>query len=102
MGDRPPPVSEVEFCIGDLAAVRWHASAQGRRMGLSAARGANFALAVNEVATNAVRYGSERARLRTWTRGGALCCEVHASGRWVPASLLPRRNQMPPGGWGCG
>jgi len=80
----PPVGCEGTFCVDDLAALRRLAAEQARRAGLAPGRLSDFVLAVNEVATNAVRHGCDRARLRLWVAGDDLCCEVRG-GRWISA-----------------
>src|SRR5262249_34938661 len=48
--------------------------------GLDAERGAGFVLAVDEVATNSIRYGGDRGELRGWESADALVCEVRDRG----------------------
>lgn len=73
---------EGMFCADDLSAVRRLAAGHARKAGLRFSKLTDFVLAVNEVATNAVCHGCERARLRLWVAGGDVCCEVHG-GRWI-------------------
>jgi serine/threonine-protein kinase RsbW len=70
------------FGVDDLGDVRTLAAACGRQARLSPGRLSDFVLAVNEVATNAIRHGCPRARLRLWTTGQDAHCEVHG-GRWI-------------------
>jgi serine/threonine-protein kinase RsbW len=73
---------EGTFSADDLAHVRRLAEGQGRHAGLGPRRLSDFVLAVNEVATNAIRHGCQRARLRLWTTPNGVHCEVHG-GRWI-------------------
>jgi anti-sigma regulatory factor (Ser/Thr protein kinase) len=41
----------------------------------------DFVLAVNEVATNSVRYGGGTGDLSAWVTAGDLVCEIHDRGR---------------------
>ena len=72
---------ELEFAGGSLyllrQAVAVHAAAAG--MGEQSAR--NVVLAVNELASNAIRHGAGRGRLRMWDQDGAVCCQVEDAGR---------------------
>jgi len=72
---------ELEFAEGSLyllrQAVAVHAAAAG--MGGQSAR--DVVLAVNELASNAIRHGAGRGRLRMWDQDGAVCCQVEDAGR---------------------
>ena len=56
------------------------------RAGLSAGRADDFVIAVNEIAANAVRYGSPVARLLLRVTSGAAAAEIHDDGRWQPSA----------------
>jgi anti-sigma regulatory factor (Ser/Thr protein kinase) len=60
---------------------------------MSAEAADDFVIAVNEIATNAVRHGSPRASLRLWVSGGAGVAEIRDSGHWAATAPtpLPRR-----------
>jgi hypothetical protein len=73
---------EGTFSVDDLADVRRLAARHGRHAGLGPKRVSDFVLAVNEVATNAIRHGCQRARLRLWTTPHGAHCEVQG-GRWI-------------------
>ncbi|GAA2914478.1 hypothetical protein GCM10010517_80910 [Streptosporangium fragile] len=101
-GDRsrvPPaaaPVAEIAFCLPDLPDVRDFAAAQATRSGMSPERLADFLVAVNEVATNAVTHGHPTAKavLRMWTVGRTLVVEIHDEGHWEPGTAP---GETPPG-----
>jgi anti-sigma regulatory factor (Ser/Thr protein kinase) len=57
-------------------AVERHAA----RAGLSAARRDDLVLAVHELVTNSVRHGGGYGRLRLWSEGDAVVCEVRDRG----------------------
>ena len=79
---RPPArCDELEFTKDDLATVRALVQARSRSAGLDAGAAADAVLAVNELATNAIRHGGGRGVLRAWADGGALVCEVRDAGR---------------------
>jgi anti-sigma regulatory factor (Ser/Thr protein kinase) len=78
----PPPGAEhIVFDADDLQRVRefvsWHAALYG----FDADRAADLTLAVNELATNSVRYGGGGGHVRIWTEEGAVVCEVSDQGR---------------------
>ncbi|MEU0516431.1 ATP-binding protein [Streptosporangium sp. NPDC006007] len=101
-GDRsrlPPagaPVAELAFCLPDLPDVRDFVTAQALRSGMPEEGLADFLVAVNEVATNAVTHGHPTAKavLRMWAVGRRLVVEVHDEGRWSPETSPGR---LPPG-----
>lgn len=84
-GDRsrlPPagaPVAELAFCLPDLPDVRDFVTAQALRGGMSEGGLADFLVAVNEVATNAVTHGHPTAKavLRMWAVGRRIVVEIH-------------------------
>jgi serine/threonine-protein kinase RsbW len=84
----------MTFTVADLPEVRRFTAACATRAGMSAGAMDDFVIAVNEIATNAVRHGSPRASLRLWVSGSALVAEIRDTGQWpsgpVPAAL-PRR-----------
>jgi hypothetical protein len=79
-----PARHEGTFGVDDLPALRRLAAEHGRRAGLDPGRLADFVLAVNEAATNAICRGGAQARLRLWQSGDDVGCEVRG-GNWVPA-----------------
>lgn len=91
-GDRsrlPPagaPVAELAFCLPDLPDVRDFAEAHAVQGGMTRERLADFLVAVNEVATNAVTHGHPTAKavMRIWCVGRTLVVEVHDEGHWDP------------------
>ena len=61
---------------------------------MSAEAADDFVIAVNEIATNAVRHGSPKASLRLWVTEGAGLAEIRDTGQWPAAmapTALPRR-----------
>jgi anti-sigma regulatory factor (Ser/Thr protein kinase) len=82
----PPgaPVKELRFRLPDLPQVRQFAEDEARDAGMPEDVIGDFVIAVNEVATNAVTHGADRAAMRTWTVSGDLIVEVHDEGAWKP------------------
>jgi anti-sigma regulatory factor (Ser/Thr protein kinase) len=79
----PPPGAEpleVAFGAGDLHAVRELLKEHARRTGLSRERTENLVLAVDELATNSVRYAAGEHLVRAWQENGTLLCEVSDGG----------------------
>ncbi|TMD12814.1 MAG: ATP-binding protein [Chloroflexi bacterium] len=79
----PPPeaLRELAFESHSLRSLRATIMHEAARAGLRSARMADLVVAVNEVATNSVRHGGGRGRLRVWRDDGALVCEVRDGGR---------------------
>jgi anti-sigma regulatory factor (Ser/Thr protein kinase) len=65
----------------DPAPVRRFVVARSASLGLPPARVDDLVLAVNEVATNAIRHGAGHGRVRLWRDGRYLLCEVFDQGR---------------------
>jgi serine/threonine-protein kinase RsbW len=80
----PDPVPYlIRFSIDDLRRVRLETAKWAVGTGLPAERVDDFVIAVSEIVTNAVRYGSPEAQLEL--RGGAgntVLAEVRDTGRW--------------------
>jgi anti-sigma regulatory factor (Ser/Thr protein kinase) len=99
--DVPPGARQTEIHLGSLSDVREFVGRHGARAGLSAQRVSDLVAAVNEVATNSVRHGGGRGRLRLWNEPGALVCEVRDAGHIedpLVGRIQPRRGQI--GGYG--
>ena len=99
----------MNFTSTDLPRVRRPTVTWATRAGMSAEAADDFVIAVNEIATNAVRHGSPRASLRLWVSGGAGVAEIRDSGRWAAAAAptpLPapacRTGRHGPGGGPAG
>jgi serine/threonine-protein kinase RsbW len=71
--------------------------------GLGGERLEDFVVAVNELLTNAVRHGGGTGRIRLWSGGDRVWCEVADSGAGLSGSA-PHHPHRPasdePGGWG--
>jgi anti-sigma regulatory factor (Ser/Thr protein kinase) len=76
----PAGAHELAFTTGTLAAVRAFVAVHAAAAGLGEPQGSDLVLAVNEIATNSVRYGGGRGVVRLWLDGDALVCEVVDSG----------------------
>lgn len=95
------PVQELEIGPGSLFGVRRFVSQRAHDAGLGFDRIAGLVLAVNEVATNSLRYGGGAGTLRIWEEPGALLVEISDEGRIrepLVGRQAPRRDE--PGGWG--
>lgn len=89
----PDGPAGLAFDRGNLAQVKDEVTRQAGLAGLGEERAADLALALHEVATNSLRYGGGRGRLRIWREDGALVCEVRDGGR-IADPLVGRR--VPP------
>jgi anti-sigma regulatory factor (Ser/Thr protein kinase) len=83
--------SRRKFGRDDLLAVREEVVAHALGAGLSAARSAEIALAVHEVATNSVRHGSGERVFLIWLEKDSLVCEFRDSGR-ITDPMIGRRT----------
>jgi len=82
--------------MADLPLVRRVTAEWLVRAGLPQERASDFVLAVNEIATNAVRHGSPKASLQLRLDGSAVLAEVGDSGHWPPepAAAAKERDGM--------
>ena len=98
-GDERPgndsATAEFTFGMPDLPRVRDVAAACARHHGADEEFVSDFLIAVNEVATNAVTHGADRARMRVWEEDGHLFVSVHDEGTWRPQAP-PGRVPPPP------
>jgi anti-sigma regulatory factor (Ser/Thr protein kinase) len=79
---------DLTFRAGDLPLVRRSTASWALRAGMAADTADDFVIAVNEIATNAVRHGSPDAALRLWVDGRAGLAEIRDQGHW-PAAMTP-------------
>lgn len=85
--------------VEDLAGARRFTRSEARSAGLSATRAEDIALAVNELASNALLYGSAPRRLSVFVHHGVLVCDIHDGGVGPDPLLayLPPRLDRPGG-----
>ena len=86
-----------------LARLRGALTDCGAANGLRDLALSNFVLAVNEIATNAVRHGGGAGRVGLWRAEDRLWCEVVDTGRGITDGRLNGFNRPQPGhigGWG--
>jgi serine/threonine-protein kinase RsbW len=91
----PPDPVDLTFRAADLPLVRRRTASWALRAGMAADAADDFVIAVNEIATNAVRHGSPEASLRLWVDGHAGLAEICDQGYWPGASAaapVPRRG----------
>jgi anti-sigma regulatory factor (Ser/Thr protein kinase) len=94
---RPAGAACLSFSSGGLRAVREFVAEHASRAGLDQRAAARVVLAVNEIATNSLRYGGGQGELRAWSDGHSLVCEVSDRGH-ITAPLAGRLPPAPEGG----
>lgn len=93
--DSAGPMNEMKFTAEHLPGVRRFAEEHARRYKVDDGLIGDLVIAVNEIATNAVRHGSDHAELRMWTEDGRVIAEIHDSGTWY-LSAAPGATPPPP------
>jgi len=96
-GDLPEPaapVRELEFTCENLAELRHLVSAWADGESLDGERVEELVLAVNELATNSIRYGGGSGTLLLWREHDTLMCEVRDAGH-IQGPLLGRARPRP-------
>jgi len=94
-GAAPEPLEQV-FDRDALYAVRAAVSAHAIHLGARPERVRHLVIIVSELASNAVRHGGGRGRLRLWTADGTLRCEVSDEGPGIADPEGAGRRQPPP------
>ena len=104
--DRPLPeptgrVEQMPFEAADLQRVREFVAGYVEAYGFEHDRAADLVLAVNELATNSVRYGGGRGVVRLWDNEVSVVCEVRDEGR-IADPMVGRERPSPDrdGGFG--
>jgi anti-sigma regulatory factor (Ser/Thr protein kinase) len=82
---------EIGFQQTNLSRVRTFVTARASDARLGKDRIEDLVVAVNEAATNSVRYGGGQGVVRVWQQGDALICEVRDRGR-IDHPLVGRRR----------
>jgi anti-sigma regulatory factor (Ser/Thr protein kinase) len=88
------PAHQMDFNREQLTAVRMLVAAGARDALLADVRVQQLVLAVNELASNSVRYGGGAGSVRLWREPGSLVCEVRDGGH-IQAPLAGRRKPKP-------
>jgi serine/threonine-protein kinase RsbW len=93
---------DLSFRATDLPLVRRRTASWALRAGMPASAADDFVIAVNEIATNAVRHGSPEATLRLLVEGRAGLAEIRDQGYWAGATSgsPPLRREAEYGGMG--
>jgi len=86
------PQVDVEFGLADLADLRRTVTTRAKRVGLPKSRADELALAVNEVATNAIVHGAPPASLRIWARAREIVFEVTDAGPGIHDARAGRKR----------
>jgi anti-sigma regulatory factor (Ser/Thr protein kinase) len=81
------PVEVLDFNLADLRKMRRMVTSTAVSSGLSGSRADELALAVNEIASNAVVHGRLPATLRIWDGKGRFVCEVSDAGDGIKDAL---------------
>ena len=87
-------VFAAEFDAGTLPETRHQVSRAAGQCGMPHAQIDDFAIAVNEIMTNAVRHGGGCGKLRLWC-DGQLLCEIADAGHGFPATAHLQRTSPP-------
>ena len=74
--DGAAPLVDLAFDSGVLDLLRAEVQVHARKAGMPEDRAGDVVLAINELASNSVRHGAGRGRLRMWNLGRALRCQV--------------------------
>jgi anti-sigma regulatory factor (Ser/Thr protein kinase) len=82
---------EMAFERHEISEVRRRIAEHARDAGLGAERTDDLVLAACEIATNSVRWAGGAGRLRIWSDGEALTCDIRDSGR-IEKPLVGRRR----------
>ena len=89
------PSAVMDFKLADLQRVRRLVASKATACGLPAARADEIALAVNEIATNAVVHGRPPATVRIWAGDAELTCEVSDAGDGIKDTLAGQLAPAP-------
>jgi anti-sigma regulatory factor (Ser/Thr protein kinase) len=108
MTSSPQPAPDVRllldlpFSEGELVGLREAVAAHADAAGLDSARTEDLVLIAHELATNAVRHGGGRGRLRLWKEGNTILCRVTDDGPGLPPALEPLTRPDPGSAGGRG
>ena len=88
----PADAAFMSFESGGLGRMRWFVAGHAELAGLGQQPATSLVAAVNEIATNSLRYGGGHGELRVWTENGSLLCEVSDHGHLTS----PLAGRLPP------
>jgi anti-sigma regulatory factor (Ser/Thr protein kinase) len=97
----PPDAVALAFGLDQLVDVRALVSEQATTAGMEREDVMDLVLAVNELATNAVRHGDGRGTLHVWSRATRVVCQVDDRGQ-ITDPLAGRRTPAPDAAGGVG
>ncbi len=92
-----PPQAEVRelaFTAAQLGSLRRVVSGWAQESELGTQATDELVLAVNELATNSIRYGGGKGKLLSWCEDGALVCEIQDAGH-IEDPLIGRSRPAP-------
>jgi len=89
---RPADVAYLPFESGCLRRMRAFVAEHAQRAGLEQEPASAMVMAVNELATNSLRYGGGQGELRAWSDRHSLVCEVSDRGHIT----APMAGRLPP------
>jgi anti-sigma regulatory factor (Ser/Thr protein kinase) len=89
------PSIELAFDLADLRLIRRTVASAAVGSGLSGARADELALAVNEIASNAVIHGQPPTTMRIWQEEGELICEISDAGDGISDELAGQLTPPP-------
>jgi len=92
--DPPDGALTIVFGIDDLAAMRAAVNGFAQRAALAPDARNDLVIAVNEVATNAIKYAPDDGVLRVWSSGAALICQLEDRGH-IGDPLAGRHRPAP-------
>jgi anti-sigma regulatory factor (Ser/Thr protein kinase) len=100
----PPasPALDQVFDSGSLFSLRAAVAAHTAASGLSQRRVYDAVAAAHELAANAVQHGAGHGRLRLWTEGTFLFCQVSDDGPVTPANESQDGAAVPVTWWPAG
>jgi anti-sigma regulatory factor (Ser/Thr protein kinase) len=97
----PPDAVALAFGLEELFGVRALVSEQATAAGMGRDAVMDLVLAVNELATNAVRHGDGSGMLHVWCRPTRVVCQVDDRGQ-ITDPLAGRRTPVPDAAGGVG
>ncbi|HKA69644.1 MAG TPA: sensor histidine kinase [Actinomycetes bacterium] len=95
------PAGQLEFQLDNLPRMRRLASRLAAQAQITPRRQADLITAVNEVATNSIRYGGGTGRFALWFEPGSLVAEI-SDGGVIESPLVGRERPTPGPGGGYG
>jgi len=101
LADPPGHAVALRFTVGDLARLRALVTVNARAAGVAHDRISDLVLAVDELATNAIRRGQGSGILRLWWTTRHFLCQIEDRGQ-IEDPLAGRRAPVPDLYTGCG